>query len=130
MEEEKEKKLNVSISDGKAFYAHEISLNYNPAQFMLDFKCITPRIDLRNRQSNSTNIVIEHNLVMIDPFQAKRVFAMLGDMIKAYEKEYGEIKKPKTIEKYEQKQGKQKSAKAKTEKAEKTAHSPIPSYLG
>ena len=41
-----EKKLNVSIVDGKTFYAHEASINFNPTQFILDFK--TNYMDINN----------------------------------------------------------------------------------
>jgi len=42
-----EKKVNFGIEDGDNFFAHEVSVNFNPTQFVLDFKCITPRVDPR-----------------------------------------------------------------------------------
>ncbi len=72
------KKINLSISEGKAFFSHEASINFSPAQFIFDFRCITPRIDPRSTEA--PNINIEHNVIMVDPFHAKKVHELLGKM--------------------------------------------------
>ena len=38
-----QKNLNVSVNEGDAFFCHELSVNYNPLQVILDFKTVTPR---------------------------------------------------------------------------------------
>ena len=114
-----DKKINLSISDGKEFFAHEITINFNPTQFILDFKCITPRSDVRNQ--NGPTIALKHNVVMLDIYHAKKFHELLGNTISRYEKDYGKIKKPKSVEKAEKKRPKDE------EKKEKAT---VPSYFG
>jgi hypothetical protein len=120
---EEKKRINVSISDGIDFFAHEASVNYNPTQFTLDFKSITPRIDPRIQEG--ATISLKHNVIMLEIYHAKRFHELLGKMISSYEKEFGKIEKPKAIIKAEKK-NKQKG-KFVEEKVPKIA---VPSYLG
>lgn len=113
-----EKKINLSINEGDAFFAHELSINFNPMQFMLDFKCITPRIDPRVRESMPLNI--KHNVVMLDPYHMKQVIGMLEDSLKRYEKEFGKIEMPKALKK----------ANKKSKKGKGVIPEVLPSYLG
>ncbi len=117
-----EKKMNISISDGLEFFAHELSINFNPMQFIFDFKCITPRIDPRSK--GSATMAIRHNVVMMDAYHTKRLHDLLGDVIKRYEKEFGKIKKPKQLEKAEKKR-KDKDNSMKKEELKNT-----PNYFG
>ncbi|MBS3106988.1 DUF3467 domain-containing protein [Candidatus Woesearchaeota archaeon] len=94
-----EQKINLSINEGKGFFAHEASINYSPTQFILDFKCITPRVDPRSAET--ANIHMEHEVIMVEPYHALRVHELLGDMLKKYEKDFGKIEKPKSLEKAE-----------------------------
>src|SRR3989338_6611697 len=94
-----EQKINLSINEGKGFFAHEASVNYSPTQFILDFKCITPRNDPRSTEV--ANINLEHGVVMLEPNHAFRIYELLGDMLKKYEKDFGKIEKPKPLEKAE-----------------------------
>jgi hypothetical protein len=119
---EEKKRLNLSINDGMDFFAHEVSVNFNPTQFILDFKSITPRMDPRSQEG--ATISLKHNIVMLDAYHAKKFNELLGNVIAKYEKELGKIEKPKAIAKAE-KQGRKKG-KGK-EKKEKVA---LPSYLG
>jgi len=59
-----EEKVNLNISDGDVFFAHELSINFNPMQFIFDFKSITPRVDPRSQTKAS--ISLKHNVVMVD----------------------------------------------------------------
>ncbi|MBD3319125.1 DUF3467 domain-containing protein [Candidatus Woesearchaeota archaeon] len=115
----KEKPININIIDGDAFYAHELTVNYTPTQFSLDFKNITPRTDPRSQERPS--FCLKHNLIMLDPWHAKTMLTILGNIVERYEKDYGKIKKPAAVVKAEKKQ--KKNAKDKnTESA--------PSYFG
>jgi hypothetical protein len=96
---EQEKKINVSIADGDEFFAHEVTINFNPSQFIFDFKCITPRSDPRNQQGPT--LAIKHNTVMLDIYHAKKFHQLMTDVIGKYEKDFGKIEKPKAIEKAE-----------------------------
>ncbi len=90
-----EEKINININEGEAFYAHELSINFNPLQFVFDFKSVTPRVDPRSRDRAS--IVLKHNVILTDPYHAKKVLGLLGDVVKKYEKEFGKIEKPKAL---------------------------------
>jgi hypothetical protein len=113
------KKINLSISEGKAFFAHEASINFSPAQFIFDFRCVTPRIDPRSTEA--PNINIEHNIIMAEPFHAKRIHELLGKMLSKYEKDFGKIEQSKASKTMEKK-----LKKSKSEETTKTA----PSYFG
>ena len=114
-----EKKINLGIDDGKEFFAHEMSINFNPTQFILDFRCITPRVDPRSREAPF--IAMKHNVVMVEPWHAKEILRVMTNVIKRYEEEFGAIEKPKSVQEYEKK------AKHKKQEPEKTQ---APSYMG
>lgn len=90
-----EEKINININEGDAFYAHELSINFNPLQFVFDFKSVTPRVDPRSRDRAS--IVLKHNVILTDPYHTKKVYGLLGEVIKKYEKEFGKIEQPKAL---------------------------------
>jgi hypothetical protein len=114
------KKINIGVNDGSEFFAHELSLNFNPTQFIFDFKCITPRIDPRSKEI--PYLSIKHNVVMVDAFHAKRIHELLGKVIGDYEKRFGRIQLPKAVKKA--------TKDSKKEKDEKTTKEVIPTYLG
>ena len=116
------KQMNVTIDDGKTFFANEVSINFNPLQFTLDYKNITPRVDVRSKEAPS--IHIEHNVVVLDPFHAKMILELMVKVVKEYEKEFGVIKKPKALEKLHKKHAKKNDIK--TPKKTVTA----PTYFG
>lgn len=97
-EEAKNLSVNASVIDGDETYAHETAINFGPLQFILDFKTVTPRVDPRaNIQENQAQVVIRHNVVMIDPFHAKVLAQIMNDTIKKYEQQFGTIEKPKAL---------------------------------
>jgi hypothetical protein len=104
---EEQPKVNIQIKDGLVFFAHEMSANFTPTQLSLDFKRITPRTDPRAKQPS---FLLEHNLVLLEPWHAKMVLGVLTNVIKKYEEEFGKIKKPKSLEKAEKKHKKQMEA--------------------
>lgn len=112
-----DEQINLHIVDGEPFFSHEATINFNPTQITLDFKCITPRNDPRSKKPS---FQIKHNVVMIDPWHAKNLINVLQNVLSNYEKEFGKIKKPKAIEKAQKK-------KHKGEKKETVA---APSYMG
>jgi len=114
-----EKKINLSISEGDTFFAHEASINFNPTQFVLDFKNISPRVDPRSQEGPT--LCIKHNVVLIEPYHLKKFIEFLNKRVNDYEKEFGKIEKPKAIEVYNKKHKKIKSKKKETQ---------TPSYFG
>jgi hypothetical protein len=99
------KNLNVTVNEGEAFYCHELSINYNPMQFVLDFKSVTPRVDLRSKDMPS--ISIKHNVVLLDPYHAKQTVELLSKVLADFEKDFGKITKPKALEAMEKKAAKE-----------------------
>lgn len=112
-------KVNLSVNDGMDFYANEVSVNFSPMQFILDFKSVVPRVDMRSK--NGPVLSLKHNVVLMDTYHAKRFHKMLGDVIKQYEEKYVKIKKPAALTKAE------KDAKKTQEKGKSK---PVPNYLG
>ncbi|MBR9699892.1 DUF3467 domain-containing protein [Candidatus Woesearchaeota archaeon] len=96
-----EKKINLSINEGTAFFAHEASINFGPTQVIMDFRCITPRVDPRSNEAPTLNMA--HNVIMVEPYHAKRLFELLGTTIEKYEKEFGKIEKSKAMKSAEKK---------------------------
>ena len=90
--------------DGDAFFAHELTMNFTPTQFTLDFKNITPRADPRNKEHPS--FTLKHNVIMLDTWHVKAMSAILNNVITKYEQEYGRIKKPAALGKAEKRQKK------------------------
>ena len=123
------KNVNMNIQDGDAFFAHELSINFNPLQFILDFKCITPRVDPRN-QEGSIILHMKHNVVMMDAFHTKRMHELLGKILADYEKQFGTIEKPKALQKYETKTKKEEEAPKKKGKESKKKEKLSPNYFG
>jgi len=117
--------INLSINDGEPFYAHEVSVNFNPMQFIVDFRNVTPRNDPRTK-GGRPSINLKHNVVMVDPWHMVQVKELFGRMVEAYEKEFGKIKKPKAIEIFEKKHKKA----TKDSKDESTTETEVPSYFG
>jgi hypothetical protein len=116
-----EKHINMSISDGNEFFAHEVSINFNPMQFIFDFKCITPRVDPRSK--DAPTLALKHNVVLTDPYHTKKIAELLNDVIGKYEKEFGKIQMPKALEKME-KMRKEEIVPGKIDK------SSVPVYFG
>ncbi|MEA2037385.1 MAG: DUF3467 domain-containing protein [Nanoarchaeota archaeon] len=111
-----EERINMNINEGDAFYAHELSINFNPLQFVFDFKSVTPRVDPRSKERAS--IVLKHNVVLVDPYHAKKVYDLLGGVLEKYEKEFGKIEISKALaiaEKKNKKEAKKLSDKDKIE---------------
>lgn len=121
------KQVNMSINDGAEFYAHELSINFNPMHLILDFKCITPRNDIRSK--DVPYISMKHNVVLVDPYHAKRIYELLGDVISKYEKQFGRIDMPKALKKWEQDRKKEMKDNQKQAIAP-AVPSAVPSYLG
>lgn len=118
-----DKKVNMTIKDGEAFFAHEVSINFNPMNFILDFKNVTPRVDPRSKESLVLHMA--HNVVIVDPYHTKKILELLAKVVGDYETEFGKIETPKALKKYEAK-----AKKTGKEKPTKKAKTTTPSYFG
>ena len=96
-EQKQQTQLNLRIRDGEQFYSNESSINFNPNEITLDFKCITHTHDLGDRRG----LVLKHNLVILNPFHAKNFLEMFSKVLKDYESKFGEIKKSEPMKKAE-----------------------------
>ena len=92
---DEKKKINLDIDEKKeVFYANNIAIFNNPAEFVIDFFQITPRIDIVEDKQVIT-YVVKHNAIVLEPKQAKIFLSLLKENIEKYEKKFGEIKLPK-----------------------------------
>ena len=66
---------------------------------------------------------MDHNVIMAEPYHAKKIYELLGSMLSKYEKEFGKIDKGKALKAMEKKR---KNKEKKVEGETKTA----PSYFG
>ena len=109
-----EQRINLNIADGDSFFAHETSINFNPTQFVLDFKNVSPRIDARAQEA--ATIVLKHNVVLLEPYHTKQFYELLGKALSKFESEFGTIEQPKAVKEFEKKHKKmlQKSKDMKT----------------
>jgi hypothetical protein len=89
-------------------------------QFVFDFKSVTPRMDPRSKQKPT--FTMRHNVVLVDPWHAKQMVAVLQKAIENYEKKFGKIDKPKQLKKID------KDRKSKSKKP--TQKVSVPTYLG
>jgi len=112
------KKVKFDIVNGRSFFADEVGVIHNPLKIIFDFRSITPRVDIRNNEYQT--LVLEHNVITMDPFVAKKMLDLLKNNIKNFEKEFGKIEQPESIKKLE--------AESKTNKTKSVKHSPT--YFG
>lgn len=113
------KDVKVEIDNGDVFYADEVGIMHNPLKFIIDFRNITPRIDMRNQDFQP--LVLKHDVVMMDVFMAKNFVKMLQKNIKQYEKRFGKVEVPKAIKILEEDHSKMKNEKP---------HNDTPAYFG
>ena len=118
-----EKKINFDVKNGEAFYTDEISVVHNPMKIFLDFKCTTPRVDIRNNQYQP--LVQEHNLVIMDPYLAKQLLSTLQENISNYESTFGTIERPKQMQ-----VAKEKAEETEKKQTETSTGEMHPSYFG
>jgi hypothetical protein len=113
------RKVKFEIDNGQAFLADEIGIIHNPLRIILDFRSVTPRIDVRNNEFQP--LVLKHNVILMDPYMAKSFSDMLKQNLANYEKQFGKITKPDALKRLEKKAKKE----VKGQKEEKA-----PNYLG
>ena len=103
----KNKEVNIRVKDNDIFYANEISVNVNPTEVILDFKCLSQLQDIANHSA----LIVKHCPIIITPYSAKNLNELLTKAIKDYEKKFCKIEKSKAIKKAEKIIDKQKKEK-------------------
>jgi hypothetical protein len=114
-----QQQINIVVDNGDDFYAHEASINFNAMQFIFDFKCVTPRTDMRSKDTQI--ISVKHNSVMVDVNMAKQLMGVLQKSISQYEEQFGEIKQSEAVKKM---------IKISQEAIDKGEVNTTPSYMG
>ena len=99
MDKQEMREVKIDIDNGQSFFADEVGVIHNPIKFVFDFRSITPRVDVRTK--NFHQLVLKHNVVVMDVFTAKSFLEILVTNVKNYEERFGRIKKPKVLEKME-----------------------------
>jgi hypothetical protein len=105
--------------DKSPLMSNQQTVAHQPDKFIIDFKGVYPQFT----PDNQTTIVINHKVIILDPYSAKNFLNTLGDNIKKYEQKFGEIKKPKQIEKAEKEM-------KDLQKQVETTSTERPSYMG
>ena len=83
--------------DKDPLMSNQQTVAHQPDKFVIDFKGVYPQFT----PDNKATLVINHRIILLDPYLAKSFLKTLGDNIKKYEEKFGVIKKPKEIEKAE-----------------------------
>ena len=92
-----EQKINLRVKDKDQFYSNEVSINFNPNEFALDFKCLTHIHDIADHRA----VLLSHNVVVMHPFALKSFWVMLGKALKEYEDKFAKIDKTEAVKKAE-----------------------------
>ncbi|MBS3112597.1 DUF3467 domain-containing protein [Candidatus Woesearchaeota archaeon] len=129
MTEQKEQQIKFSIVEGEPFFSHDMSINFNPSQFIFDFRCVTPRIDPRTNDGSRV-MQLKHNIVMLEPYHAKQVAEVLAGMVQKYEKRFGKIEKSKAIKQMEKETRKEKPKLKSENSGNEGKTGEFPRYLG
>ena len=87
-----------SVNLGQDFLAEQVSVSHSPLRFVVDFVRTAPRID---GASQTSRMLISHDVIMMDPYLAKEFMSVLKDNIEKYEKKFGKIEKPAALLKFE-----------------------------
>jgi hypothetical protein len=105
MSNEQNEGVRIDAADaGEEFLAEEIAISHSPVRFVLDFKNISPRIDIPGQPIRH---VLKHKIIKVDPFVAKDLLEIFRQNIEKYEKQFGKIEKPKALAKAEEEAKKQ-----------------------
>ena len=102
--------------DNNPFVSNQQNVTIQTDKILLDFKNIYSQFD----PANNETIIINHKMIILDPYIAKLFAGIVNNSITEYEKQFGKIAKPKAMAKAEE------IAKTKTKPSSSTFHS----YMG
>lgn len=102
--------------DNNPFVSNQQNVTIQTDKILLDFKNIYSQFD----PANNEIIIINHKMIILDPYIAKLFFDTLNKSIMEYEKQFGKIKKPEAVTKAEE------QAKIRTKTSSSTSYS----YMG
>lgn len=86
----------VNNADNKPFLSNEQTVAHQSDKFVLDFRSVYPQFVQAQGM-----IILNHQVILLDSYNAKMLLNVLKESIDRYEKKFGEIKKPETLIKAE-----------------------------
>ena len=89
------KPINFQINPGEVFFADGLTIAHGKGKFVFDLKQSVPRFNPSPEGGEQAQIIIKHNVVVVDAELAKKFHELLGENIEKYEKEFGKLKLPK-----------------------------------
>lgn len=115
--------ISVNISDGETIFVNEFSISHFPTQFFIDFRTVSPRLDLAPNKVMQRRHV-RHTVLVLEPYMMKELLGSVEKNIKKYEETFGKLKEPEALKK----------AKKMAKNREKNEHiEPVtgkPAYFG
>ncbi len=112
-----QKVKGIQNFDKSPFNSNHQTVNHQPEKFMIDFKEILPQFT----PDNKPTLIINHRVILLEPYIAKGFLDTLIKNIKGYEKKFGKIEVPKSVKKMEKEFDMLKPEETSTES---------PSYMG
>lgn len=89
-----DQKINaVQNFDNNPILSDHQTISHAPDKFLIDFKGINPQFT----PDNQPTMIINHKLVLLEPYIAKEFLKILQENIQKFEEKYGEIKIPESI---------------------------------
>ena len=98
MKPEMKQEMNIQVMqhfDENPLFVHEFTINFQPGQCSMDFKRITPQ---SGPAGEVAQLMMNHRVVLLDPWLAKILAEKLRDTVGDYEKKYGKIEQSKAMQ--------------------------------
>lgn len=87
----------VQNIDNAPMLSNQQTVAHQPDKFILDFKGVYPQYTPDNKET----IVINHRVILLDPYFAKSFLNVLKENVEKYEKKFGKIEKSMQLKKAE-----------------------------
>ena len=117
---EKREIQGVQDFDKTPMLSNHQTVSHTPDKFVIDFKNVYSQFAPDN---NPPAIIINHKVVLLDPFVAKEFLNVLAENIRKFEEKFGKIKLPDSVQK-----ARKEMQKVKPEESISTTDRP--SYMG
>lgn len=89
------KPVNFQVNPGEVFFSDGLTIAHGKGKFVFDFKQSVPRFNPSSEGGEQAQVILKHNVVVMDVELAKKLHELLGENIEKYEKEFGKVKLPK-----------------------------------
>lgn len=82
----------INNIDQSPYLSNEQTINHYPDKFIIDFRYLHHQF-----VGNEGMVVINHKVIILDPWVIKNLVKTMEDNIQKYESKFGEITKPTAI---------------------------------